>query len=96
MTTLSIQMTPAEGSLQRIIGLIERRGFRIGALHMPQGAQDAADIAVTVIPRDDTRCVDILSRQIQRLIEVNTVSSMARTNDVIAMHDQAQSGGHQP
>ncbi|MGF1456286.1 MAG: ACT domain-containing protein [Alphaproteobacteria bacterium] len=72
--TLSIHLTPTEGFLQRIIGLIERRGFSVGAINMPMVAADRAEMTISVIARDGTRSTDILSRQIMRLIDVKQVT----------------------
>lgn len=69
--TISIEMTRAEGAIQRLFGLIERRGFELRSFSMPEqnpsGCNDAFTVTVGIMPRDGTRCVDILSRQISRL-----------------------------
>ncbi len=91
--TLSIHLTPTEGFLQRIIGLIERRGFSVGAINMPMVAADRAEMTVSVIPRDEGRCTDILSRQIMRLIDVNHVASIAQTTTPSAMTQAVEYGG---
>ena len=67
---LHFQLDRAEGSLQRLIGLIERRGFEID--HMTMGGHDGStrNIALGVRARDAGRCVDVLGRQIDRLYGV--------------------------
>ncbi len=74
--TLSIHLNPTEGFLRRIIGLIEQRGYAVGAINMPMISAGAAEMTISVIPRDDARSVDILSRQIMRLMDVTKVTSV--------------------
>jgi acetolactate synthase II small subunit len=64
--TIHIELDRADGSLQRLIGLIERRGFHIDDMTMA-GSGDNRQVAVQVRPRDTGRHVDVLSRQIDRL-----------------------------
>ena len=65
--TIHLQMDREEGSLQRLIGLIERRGFTIERMVM-EGAGDARTVAVCVRPRDAGRHVDVLGRQIDKML----------------------------
>ena len=85
----------AEGSLQRLIGLIERRGFDIASLDMGAvggthaagegiGANSRRRIAVGVSPRDEGRCVSVLGRQIDRLYGVRRVDAPPFAPDVFA------------
>ena len=73
----SIQIDRADGSLQRLIGLVERRGFHIDGMAL---ADEGAfrRIALTVRGRDAGRCMDNLGRQIDRLFGVRRIS-----NDII-------------
>ena len=75
--TIHIQIDRADGSLQRLIGLVERRGFHIDGMAM---ADEGAfrRIALTVRGRDAGRCKDNLGRQIDRLFGVRRIS-----NDII-------------
>ncbi|WP_428156358.1 ACT domain-containing protein [Brevundimonas sp.] len=75
--TIHIQIDRADGSLQRLIGLVERRGFHIDGMAM---ADEGAfrKIALTVRGRDAGRCMDNLGRQIDRLFGVRRIS-----NDII-------------
>lgn len=67
--TIHIQIDRADGSLQRLIGLVERRGFHIDGINMAdEGAMRR--IALTVRGRDAARSIDTLGRQIDRLIGV--------------------------
>jgi acetolactate synthase-1/3 small subunit len=67
--TIHVELDRAEGSLLRIIGLIERRGFNIDGMVM-EGAGDSRTMAIHVSPRDASRHVDVLHRQIDRLYGV--------------------------
>lgn len=75
--TIHIQVDRADGSLQRLIGLVERRGFHIDGMAL---ADEGAfrRIALTVRGRDAGRCMDNLGRQIDRLFGVRRIS-----NDII-------------
>jgi len=75
--TIHIQIDRADGSLQRLIGLVERRGFHIDGMAL---ADEGAfrRIALTVRARDAGRCMDNLGRQIDRLFGVRRIS-----NDII-------------
>ena len=67
--TIQVEVDRAEGSLQRLIGLIERRGFDIDHVALSgEGAMRHA--ALGVRPRDADRCVHVLGRQIDRLVGV--------------------------
>ena len=72
--TIHIQIDRADGSLQRLIGLVERRGFHIDGLNMAdEGAMRR--IALTVRGRDAARSIDTLGRQIDRLIGVARIQA---------------------
>ena len=79
--TIHIQIDRADGSLQRLIGLVERRGFHIDGMNMadvPESGGSVRAIALTVRGRDAGRCMDNLGRQIDRLFGVRRIS-----NDII-------------
>lgn len=75
--TIHIQIDRADGSLQRLIGLVERRGFHIDGMAMADEG-GFRKIALTVRGRDAGRCKDNLGRQIDRLFGVRRIS-----NDII-------------
>ncbi|NBB50774.1 acetolactate synthase 3 regulatory subunit domain protein [Rhizobium sp. CRIBSB] len=64
--TIHIRIDRADGSLQRLIGLVERRGFHIDGISM---ADEGAfrRISIKVRGRDDARCISNLARQIDGL-----------------------------
>ena len=72
--TIHIQIDRADGSLQRLIGLVERRGFHIDGMAL---ADEGAfrRIALTVRGRDAGRCMDNLGRQIDRRFGVRRISN---------------------
>jgi len=74
--TVHILIDRADGALQRLIGLVERRGFFIDAMNMaPEGA--SLRIALTVRGRDAGRSMDNLGLQIDRLVGARRVSNDA-------------------
>jgi acetolactate synthase-1/3 small subunit len=74
MTSFHILIDRAEGSLQRLIGLVERRGFDIERIALNDaGAQ--RDVRMNVRARDASRCAEVLGRQIDRLIGVRRLAS---------------------
>lgn len=71
-----IQLDHAEGSLQRLIELIERRGFHIDQLAVADtGAY--REVRVAVRGRDTGRCSEVLGRQIDRMIGARRVAPAA-------------------
>lgn len=74
--TFLIQIDHAEGSLQRLIGLIERRGFHIDDMSVSV-AGPYREVRIAVRERDAGRCTDVLGRQIDRLIGVRRIATAA-------------------
>ena len=74
--TVHILIDRADGALQRLIGLVERRGFFIDAMNMaPEGA--TLRISLTVRGRDAGRSIANLGLQIDRLVGARRVSNDA-------------------
>ncbi|HEX7800698.1 MAG TPA: ACT domain-containing protein [Asticcacaulis sp.] len=71
---IHIELDRLEGSLVRVIGLIERRGFHIDALELYGLGEDRRGATVTVRPRDPSRNADMLGLQIDRLYGVRRLS----------------------
>jgi acetolactate synthase regulatory subunit len=74
--TIHIQIDRADGSLQRLIGLVERRGFHIDGMSMADEGPSRR-IALTVRGRDAARSIDNLGCQIDRLFGVARVGAPA-------------------
>ena len=72
--TLHLNIDRADGSLQRLIGLVERRGFHIDGINMADEGT-MRRIALTVRGRDAARSIDTLGRQIDRLIGVARIQA---------------------
>lgn len=74
--TIQIQIDRADGSLQRLIGLVERRGFHIDAMSLSdEGAMRGVQLQVR--GRDEGRCTENLGRQIDKLIGATRVGFAA-------------------
>jgi len=65
--SIHIEIDRQEGSLPRLLGLIERRGFHIDALELYELDSGTRGLTVTVRARDAGRSLDILGLQIDRL-----------------------------
>jgi len=75
---LMISFTPAEGAVVRMLGLVERRGYSLRGLAMEE-FPNGASIVIDVEPRDASRRVEVVARQLDRLIDVNSVSILTAT-----------------
>jgi acetolactate synthase-1/3 small subunit len=71
-----IRIDHAEGSLQRLIGLIERRGFHIAGMSVSDSG-DYREVHIAVRGRDAGRCVHVLGRQIDKLVGACRVATSA-------------------
>lgn len=71
--TIHIQLDRADGSLQRLIGLVERRGFHIDGMSLSDEGQTRR-VQMQVRGRDAGRCMENLGRQIDKLIGATRVS----------------------
>lgn len=70
--TIQIQIDRADGSLQRLIGLVERRGFHIDGMSLSdEGTMRRVQLQVR--GRDEGRCTENLGRQIDKLIGATRV-----------------------
>ena len=74
--TIHIQIDRADGSLQRLIGLVERRGIHIDGMSMADEGPSRR-IALTVRGRDAARSIDNLGCQIDRLFGVARIGAPA-------------------
>lgn len=70
---LVVNFAPEEGAVLRILGVVERRGFRLRGLTMAEEAS-AASMTLDIEPRDPARKLDVVARQLQRLIDVRSVA----------------------
>lgn len=76
--TIQIQIDRADGSLQRLIGLVERRGFHIDGMSLSdEGAMRRVQLQVR--GRDEGRCTENLGRQIDKLVGATRVGFAGST-----------------
>ena len=66
---LHLNIDRADGSLQRLIGLVERRGFHIDGLSLSEDGSGRR-VEMAVRGRDAARCTQTLGRQIDKLFGV--------------------------
>ncbi|MEH6698071.1 MAG: ACT domain-containing protein [Brevundimonas sp.] len=74
--TLHLNIDRADGSLQRLIGLVERRGFHIDGMTLRDEGQGRR-VELAVRGRDAARCPHTLGRQIDRLFGVTRIAAPA-------------------
>jgi acetolactate synthase-1/3 small subunit/acetolactate synthase II small subunit len=70
---IEVNFIPGEGAVLRMLGLVERRGFAVRRIAMDENSTSAT-LAMDVEARDPLRRLDVLSRQLERLIEVRSVA----------------------
>ncbi len=64
-----------EGAVLRILGLIERRGFRVLKITMQQsGLDQPTSMMLAITPHDAARNLTVLLPQLGRLIDVRSCS----------------------
>ena len=68
--SMEVLLDQAEGALLRLLGTVERRGFALSGLSADQ--TDAGALAVR-LQLDGARDLQVLCRQIERLIDVRAV-----------------------
>lgn len=71
---LKVEFEADEGALVRLLGLIQRRGFIVQSVAMPESEGTRKVIHLTVSPLQPAYRIEILQRQIERLYEVRAVS----------------------
>jgi acetolactate synthase regulatory subunit len=76
--TLKVSFEGKEGALVRLLSLVQRRGFSVEGMEMPQTSEGVKNITLTISPMGSFYRVDILQRQIERLLEVRSVSIAAQ------------------
>ena len=70
---INITFTPGEGAVLRMLGLVERRGFLVRSIAMTEESS-AATIAMDVEARDPGRRLEVVARQLGRLVDVQSVT----------------------
>ncbi|WP_323761973.1 ACT domain-containing protein [Maricaulis sp.] len=72
-TSLRIELADSEGALMRLIGLVERRGFTIAAMDKSETSGSQSTVTLSLDARDEARNMDVLARQVARLLDVRSV-----------------------
>ncbi|MGH8243119.1 MAG: ACT domain-containing protein [Steroidobacteraceae bacterium] len=67
--TIELRLARAEGAIVRTLGLIERRGFTVTAIHM-RGDVGSESLVLRLEVASEGRPFDVLLRQILRLFDV--------------------------
>lgn len=76
---ITIEYAPNEGATLRLLGLIERRGFRITAISMAEAAGGRhATLSLDLSARGGARALDTLGLQLRRLSDVQWVGAAPR------------------
>jgi acetolactate synthase regulatory subunit len=68
-----IDFAAAEGAVLRMLGLVERRGFRVRSIAMREEGE-AGLLALDLQGEGPNRSLDVLALQLRRLHEVRNVS----------------------
>ena len=68
MSRVTVEFTPGEGALVRVLGLVERRGFDVRGIAMAGGS-----MTIDLNPRDPSRRLEMLDLQLRRLADVRDV-----------------------
>jgi acetolactate synthase II small subunit len=76
---IHIELDRLEGSLLRILGLVERRGFHIDGMELFDLGEDKRGLTLKVRPRDASRSLDTLGLQIDRLYGIKRLSADPRS-----------------
>ncbi len=76
---IHIELDRLEGTLLRILGLVERRGFHIDGAELYDLGEDKRGLTLTVRPRDPSRSLDILGLQIDRLYGIKRLENAPQT-----------------
>lgn len=76
---LEITMAANEGALIRVLGTVERRGYSLDSLHVER----TADHMLVNMRIESDRDADILCRQLDRLVDVQTVNLEAQLDAIL-------------
>lgn len=75
---IHIELDRLEGSLLRILGLVERRGFNIDGAELYDLGEDKRGLSLTLRPREASRNLETLGLQIDRLYGIKRLSADPR------------------
>ncbi len=89
--SIHIELDRAEGTLMRILGLVERRGFNIEACELYDLGEDKRGLTLQVRVRDAGRTIETLCLQIDRLYGIKRLEQapirVAKSDAVSQKHE---------
>jgi len=71
---LKVDFEAEEGALLRLLGVVQRRGFAVLSITMPESADLLNTAHLTLMPLQAYYRIEVLQRQIERLHEVRAVT----------------------
>lgn len=83
---LQLRVKKAERSIERVLGLVGRRGYEIEKI-LAQPSEGSSGIDVTLTIQSD-RSGEVLVRQIAKLYEVEQVELTDRESDSLSLPNQ--------
>lgn len=83
---LQLRVKKAERSIERVLGLVGRRGYEIEKI-LAQPSEESSGIDVTLTIQSD-RSGEVLVRQIAKLYEVEQVELTDRESDSLSLPNQ--------
>ncbi|MGD2131326.1 MAG: ACT domain-containing protein [Maricaulaceae bacterium] len=83
MSTIRVTMDDAEGALVRLLGLVERRGWRFEAVDFGGPLDGERKLTLSIAPRDAGRNAETLKRQLERLVDVRTAELEAANTEAM-------------
>ncbi len=83
---LHLRVKKAERSIERVLGLVGRRGYEIEKI-LAQPSEGSSGIDVTLTIQSD-RSGEVLVRQIAKLYEVEQVELTGRESDSLSLPNQ--------
>lgn len=81
---IRIEIDRLEGTLLRVLGLIERRGFHIDGLELSAIDEHTRLAVIEVRPRDATRSIDTLGLQLDRLYGIKRLTAAVEAQQKIS------------
>jgi len=71
---LKVDFEAEEGALLRLLGVVQRRGFAVISITMPESADLLNTAHLTLMPLQVYYRIEVLQRQIEKLHEVRAVT----------------------
>ena len=88
LENIRIEFRCAEGALRRILGVIEARAFAVRSMQMGSDGNRAV-MTLALEPLDESRRVDIMLRQVERLYDVEATIRLSNAPPVMEVANVA-------